>query len=444
MFPSSSPSMNPIPGCSGRNDGGNYCIAPLSPETDSEIPALDSSASWSAHLGKVLLELCQGDCDIDSHCAEGLVCFERNDLSPIPGCTGIGTEGMDYCAFPELIKKSTIDSISNNGAFLRVADEGIVKVYDEFGTTLIWSSENDEVNKVVDQEFFDEYTDISIALEKLMYFAGPYAHLTIDIEFSNAEDAGLHIKDNLVEVHSSTSLAYKLLAPYPVTALSTISFTVTLGSEIKALAICIDDGVTKRVQGDGRAASSCLALGGSAIVETFGKDILHLGVLGEGVGELEDAILEGENVVQVRDLEQDPALAMYPLQTGTVEVKRKLKDLFPSKTSTVQYIAFVQIIDEVVASSPSIITNINLFEEQITLNTRRLSTSSTCQKGQLAAADKAGLHNTKNDLLNDFCVPSDKILQQITKNENDFCTIDNDCRSGLCVMDQCKSRVSMK
>lgn len=37
------------------------------------------------------LQLCQGDCTTDGSCAEGLVCFKRNnDFSPseVPGCDG--------------------------------------------------------------------------------------------------------------------------------------------------------------------------------------------------------------------------------------------------------------------------------------------------------------------------------------------------------------------
>lgn len=45
------------------------------------------------------LGLCQGDCDIDEHCADGLVCFQRNENEPIDGCSG-GLEDnsrTDYC-----------------------------------------------------------------------------------------------------------------------------------------------------------------------------------------------------------------------------------------------------------------------------------------------------------------------------------------------------------
>lgn len=45
---------------------------------------------------------CTGDCDHDGHCAEGLVCFERDDGTPVPGCSGDGQWAKDYCYSAEL------------------------------------------------------------------------------------------------------------------------------------------------------------------------------------------------------------------------------------------------------------------------------------------------------------------------------------------------------
>eukprot|EP00808_Paulinella_micropora_P028586 g59653.t1 len=49
--------------------------------------------------------VCQGDCDDNSECAEGLVCAQRDTNTAIPGCVGSGvngTWGMDFCAYPVL------------------------------------------------------------------------------------------------------------------------------------------------------------------------------------------------------------------------------------------------------------------------------------------------------------------------------------------------------
>jgi len=43
------------------------------------------------------LGLCQGDCDHDSDCADGLVCFQRDAGDPIPGCDGTPNSRSDFC-----------------------------------------------------------------------------------------------------------------------------------------------------------------------------------------------------------------------------------------------------------------------------------------------------------------------------------------------------------
>jgi hypothetical protein len=51
----------------------------------------------SAHYYHSALQLCEGDCDNDSQCADGLVCFQRDGFTKVPGCTGTGMENYDYC-----------------------------------------------------------------------------------------------------------------------------------------------------------------------------------------------------------------------------------------------------------------------------------------------------------------------------------------------------------
>ena len=43
------------------------------------------------------LGVCKGDCDSDFQCSEGLKCFLRRGTDPIPGCSGSGVSGKDYC-----------------------------------------------------------------------------------------------------------------------------------------------------------------------------------------------------------------------------------------------------------------------------------------------------------------------------------------------------------
>ena len=46
------------------------------------------------------LQNCQGDCDEDSHCADGLKCFLRDMREKVPGCVAGGKgdiSAYDYC-----------------------------------------------------------------------------------------------------------------------------------------------------------------------------------------------------------------------------------------------------------------------------------------------------------------------------------------------------------
>lgn len=50
-------------------------------ETEQEDPITES---------ELPLKVCEGDCDDDSQCAEGLVCFKRiSKIDPVPGCAGL-------------------------------------------------------------------------------------------------------------------------------------------------------------------------------------------------------------------------------------------------------------------------------------------------------------------------------------------------------------------
>jgi len=61
--------------------------------------SLDSTPGVDGAAG---MALCQGDCDTDADCASGLVCFQRSGFTAVPGCSGQGTEGWDYCVTPFL------------------------------------------------------------------------------------------------------------------------------------------------------------------------------------------------------------------------------------------------------------------------------------------------------------------------------------------------------
>ncbi|CAB9514039.1 CLECT [Seminavis robusta] len=91
-----------IPGCSGNPGipGIDYCIQP-----QDRLPLRETDCN---PVTKCLR--CFGDCDSDLDCAEGLSCFVRppNDASPVPGCSGQGIDGLDYCYQPNLASATMI------------------------------------------------------------------------------------------------------------------------------------------------------------------------------------------------------------------------------------------------------------------------------------------------------------------------------------------------
>jgi hypothetical protein len=82
----------PVPGCSGLGTNAkDYCYKPngsnnLAYVGDEALP-----------IRSFPLLLCEGDCDSDSDCAAGLVCFQRSGTENVPGCLGAGQSGKDYC-----------------------------------------------------------------------------------------------------------------------------------------------------------------------------------------------------------------------------------------------------------------------------------------------------------------------------------------------------------
>mmetsp|Transcript_715 Transcript_715/g.1459 ORF Transcript_715/g.1459 Transcript_715/m.1459 type:complete len:883 (-) Transcript_715:101-2749(-) len=84
----------------------------IGPSSSSELIFSDSSpelkfSGWSRNK---VLGICEGDCDRDSHCAEGLVCFHRIDNEEVPGCAGESKDEADYCIPDPLLKSQTAPS----------------------------------------------------------------------------------------------------------------------------------------------------------------------------------------------------------------------------------------------------------------------------------------------------------------------------------------------
>ncbi|CAB9514038.1 receptor-like protein kinase [Seminavis robusta] len=87
-----------VPGCSGEGvPGSDYCIV----FADGTLIIRDQQCSETNPCST-----CEGDCDSDFECEDGLVCRERdvgtNDA--VPGCLGLGIPGLDYCYVPAMRK----------------------------------------------------------------------------------------------------------------------------------------------------------------------------------------------------------------------------------------------------------------------------------------------------------------------------------------------------
>jgi len=69
--------------------------------------------SWTPPKGRKLKE-CEADCDRDSDCADGLKCFQRNGNEKVPGCEGRAVKGYDYCIPKEKFIKNVSVRGRNN------------------------------------------------------------------------------------------------------------------------------------------------------------------------------------------------------------------------------------------------------------------------------------------------------------------------------------------
>ncbi|CAL6391806.1 unnamed protein product [Bathycoccus prasinos] len=99
----------PIPGCYGSaKKGSDYCVA---------VKALDSSRNGGTGYG-----LCEGDCDYDSDCDAGLRCFQRDGYESVPGCSGKGKKGWDYCYQATPLPPISQPKVSISNKANRVAD----------------------------------------------------------------------------------------------------------------------------------------------------------------------------------------------------------------------------------------------------------------------------------------------------------------------------------
>ena len=79
-------------GCQGSGDAGvDYCWRPI----ENTLVLRTRPCNSNLQCGK-----CEGSCNGNDQCADGLACYRRVDLSVVPGCTGNGFSGVSFCWDP--------------------------------------------------------------------------------------------------------------------------------------------------------------------------------------------------------------------------------------------------------------------------------------------------------------------------------------------------------
>jgi hypothetical protein len=116
-----------VPHCLGNDwSRTDYCIPPLDPVTTPQpsppptpSPA-DNTRNTNLRFGTTFpLGRCEGDCDSNNHCQDGLVCFQRNNNVDVPACQGGTSDSTltDYCIPAEVfpaVSTSAPGTISNS------------------------------------------------------------------------------------------------------------------------------------------------------------------------------------------------------------------------------------------------------------------------------------------------------------------------------------------
>jgi len=116
-----------VPGCSGGVEDGSrtdFCI---------HLPQIKETNSFP-------LGYCEGDCDSDDHCRPGLVCHQRNDYEPVPGCSGGSEDGSstDFC-----VKQDQVDEFATRPSLSRVSRFYESSDYDNIGQSIALSGDGE-------------------------------------------------------------------------------------------------------------------------------------------------------------------------------------------------------------------------------------------------------------------------------------------------------------
>jgi hypothetical protein len=100
----------PVPGCVGSGFvGEDFCYDPnhangyyygTQPGYNGQGMMYGQELRFTNQCDDGECGICEGDCDSDSDCANGLICYTRSGNEIVPGCIGNGYYGTDFCAMP--------------------------------------------------------------------------------------------------------------------------------------------------------------------------------------------------------------------------------------------------------------------------------------------------------------------------------------------------------
>jgi hypothetical protein len=100
-----------VPGCDGFDTSRtDYCILNTHKTlaNSAEPPILFAYLENPPNITNLPLQLCQGDCDSDADCADGLICYEKPSTEIlVPGCSGISITRTDFCIDPNALIADT-------------------------------------------------------------------------------------------------------------------------------------------------------------------------------------------------------------------------------------------------------------------------------------------------------------------------------------------------
>lgn len=189
-----------VPGCiGGENDRTptDYCTDPkyIASYNTPQLPTLNFLGRNPSPSNYPLQE-CEGDCDIDSDCAAGLVCFQRTpeNSGSVPGCAGTDNSAADYCVKSSFSNQNSQPSPPAPAATTRNKATTI----ENFGLKMYWES-----HYFWQEENFDRRWCMECWDGQCDYGDKTYIH-TCDHAYSQKYDfISVNDKDFMIRLHGT-------------------------------------------------------------------------------------------------------------------------------------------------------------------------------------------------------------------------------------------------